>query len=167
MPPAFSASTSPGVPRCCRSQLSGCASDASWQPLAQRLQRARVVRQRQIALVPAHRHRPQVLGAHHRAHAVAPVEVAQLVGEAGVAHQVLAARADLQHADLVVAQLRADGRSGHRRVLPPQVLGRTHLRLAVLYPQVDRLRGFPLMTIASNPAILSSGPQKPPASDSP
>ena len=58
---------------------------------------------------PAHGDRLEVLGTHDRAQAVAPVEVRQVAGDAGVAHEALACRPDQRHAHLGVTDLGPDG----------------------------------------------------------
>ena len=80
---------------------------------------------------------PEIFGAHDRAQAVAPVEMAQVVGDAGVAHQVLARNTDLQYADFVIAQFRADVRLDFGWMPPPQVLGGAQFCLPILDPELD------------------------------
>ncbi len=74
---------------------------------------------RLVALAAAHGDGPQILRAHHRAHPVAAVKVAQVVGQTGVAHQVFTRDPDLQHPDLIIAQFRADICLNFRRVAAP------------------------------------------------
>ena len=90
-----------------------------------------------VALVPAHRNRPEILGAHHRAQAVATVEMAQVVGDASIPHQVFARDADLQDADFVVTQFGPDIGLDFGGMPSPQVFRRAQFGLSVLNPQID------------------------------
>ena len=86
-------------------------------------QRFGVVSQVLVALIAAHGDGAQVLAAHHRPQAVAPVEVTQFVGQPGKTDEFFTRRANLQHADFVIAQLGADGFLDFSGKLAPQVFG--------------------------------------------
>ena len=97
----------------------------------------RVVGQVRVAPAPADGDRPQVLGAHHGAHAGPPVVVAQVVHKHRVADPVLPGPPDLQDANHPVVELVADRRLDGRRVLAPEVPGVADLGRAVLHPETD------------------------------
>ena len=102
----------------------------------------------------------QVLRAHHRAHARSAGGVLEVVDDAGVADQVLAARADLRGPDALVAKLRADRLLGLERVQAPEVRGVAQLGLAVVDPEVDRLRRLALEDDRVEAGVLELGAEE-------
>ena len=92
-------------------------------------------------LAAAHDDRLQLLGAHDRAQAAAPVEMLQLVHDGGVAHEVLTRHPALQRAHALVTQLHLDAVLHLARELAPVRRRITEFDLVVLDPQVHRRLG--------------------------
>ena len=85
----------------------------------------------------AHRDGLEALAAHHRAHARAPRHLLQVIGDAGVAHEILAGGADLGHLDVPVAQLLEDRLLHVAGDASPEVGGVPEFHRAVIDPQID------------------------------
>ena len=99
----------------------------------------------------------EVLGAHDRAHAGPPAEVAQTAGDAGVPDQVFASRPDLDDLDLLVPQLLADQLLGLAGDPAPEGGGVLDLGLALVYPEIDRGLGLALDDDGVEAGVLQLG----------
>ncbi len=130
------------------------------RPPAGQLVQPLLIGQRRAVFAP-HRNRLEVLRSHHRAHAGTPVGAVAHAHDRGEAHALLARRADLEHFDLLVAQLRLERVLCLARDLAPQVRGVAQLGLAVVNPQVDWTRRPPLDHDRVEPGELHLGGEEP------
>ena len=113
--------------------------DALAQGTAKIGDRLGIVRGVEIPTGAAHGDRLQVLRAHHRAHAAAAIEMPQLVGQRRIADEVLAADADLQDPDPLVAEFVANRVLHLFRLSPPQLASVAQFDLVVMDGNIDRL----------------------------
>ena len=104
----------------------------------------------------AHHHRLEPLAPHHRTDPRARGGAMLVVEDGGDRGQQLAGWADTRHFGLGVGLLQ-EGGLGLGYGLPPEVLGRADLGLAVSYPQIDRALGCSLQDhqVEAGPLQLS------------
>src|SRR5262249_28103768 len=88
----------------------------------------------------ANRDGPEPLASHHGPHARAARDLVQVVGDAGIANEILSGRSDLRDADARIAQLGEDQVLRLAGDLSPQMCGIAELDLAVVDPEVHRRR---------------------------